>query len=323
MTEFIDVVDARDAVEHRAHLRLGQRAARRSASRRRSSRSRRYLSDARYCDEVVELLRVAARLRPLYDGIGAVGLSSVRRIAGARNRSPISVRSGPGPALPLWPIRWQPRQPEAAATSLAGLVLRRRRQLDLGRRAGQRALDRQVRHRARSRRRRSASRSDARSGCRSGLRSMNGRMISRTMQIVGMPIVAMNTSSGGLTTRSSSNRKKKYHSGPRRVGGRRRVGLGTELGAEQDRHQDDHEQHEDGHDRVLGDRVGEERLPLRLQDVVLAEVLLLLAGVHGGLDLFLREIALLLGLAATAARSCRAWRPGTGGSRSARRSGLG
>ena len=33
------------------------------------------------------------------------------------------------------------------------------------------------------------------------------------MQIVGMPIVAIGTSSGGLITRSSSNRKKKYHSG--------------------------------------------------------------------------------------------------------------
>ena len=30
---------------------------------------------------------------------------------------------------------------------------------------------------------------------------------------MGIPIVATNTSSGGLTTRSSSKRKKKYHSG--------------------------------------------------------------------------------------------------------------
>ena len=33
------------------------------------------------------------------------------------------------------------------------------------------------------------------------------------MQIVGTPMVAMNTSAGGLITRSSSKRKKKYHSG--------------------------------------------------------------------------------------------------------------
>jgi hypothetical protein len=33
------------------------------------------------------------------------------------------------------------------------------------------------------------------------------------MQIVGTPIVASGTSSGGLMTRSSSKRKKKYHSG--------------------------------------------------------------------------------------------------------------
>ena len=52
-----------------------------------------------------------------------------------------------------------------------------------------------------------------RSGWRSGLRSKNGSISSSTRQIVGMPIVARKTSSGGLTTRSSSNRKKKYHSG--------------------------------------------------------------------------------------------------------------
>ena len=33
------------------------------------------------------------------------------------------------------------------------------------------------------------------------------------MQIVGMMIVAMGTSAGGLITRRTSNRKKKYHSG--------------------------------------------------------------------------------------------------------------
>ncbi len=33
------------------------------------------------------------------------------------------------------------------------------------------------------------------------------------MQIVGIPIVAIGTSSGGLITRRSSKRKKKYHSG--------------------------------------------------------------------------------------------------------------
>src|SRR5215203_7420313 len=52
-----------------------------------------------------------------------------------------------------------------------------------------------------------------RTGLRSGLRSKKGSRISNTRQIVGMPIVARNTSSGGLTTRSSSKRKKKYHSG--------------------------------------------------------------------------------------------------------------
>ena len=42
---------------------------------------------------------------------------------------------------------------------------------------------------------------------------MNGSMMIRIMQIVGMPIVASGVSSGGLMTRSSSKRKKKYHSG--------------------------------------------------------------------------------------------------------------
>ena len=52
-----------------------------------------------------------------------------------------------------------------------------------------------------------------RSGRRSGERSMNGSMMIRIMQSVGIPIVASGVSSGGLMTRSSSNRKKKYHSG--------------------------------------------------------------------------------------------------------------
>src|SRR3954466_6578654 len=58
-----------------------------------------------------------------------------------------------------------------------------------------------------------------RNGWRLGLRSMNGSRNSRTMQMVGTPIVAMNTSAGGLITRSSSNRKKKYHSGRGGEGG--------------------------------------------------------------------------------------------------------
>src|SRR3954454_2974885 len=52
-----------------------------------------------------------------------------------------------------------------------------------------------------------------RSGRRSGERSKNGSVNSRIMQIVGTPIVASGTSSGGLMTRRTSKRKKKYHSG--------------------------------------------------------------------------------------------------------------
>ena len=67
---------------------------------------------------------------------------------------------------------------------------------------------------------------------------------------------------------------------PRHVGGRGRIGLGAELGAEHERQADDHRQHHACHSGVLGDGIGEERLALRLQDRVLAEVLLLLELVH-------------------------------------------
>src|SRR4051812_3611000 len=60
--------------------------------------------------------------------MGAVGLISVRAIAWRGNLAPTCVSGGPGPALPLSPMRWQPRQPVAAATSLpfsyCGVVLR-------------------------------------------------------------------------------------------------------------------------------------------------------------------------------------------------------
>src|SRR3954452_24154570 len=52
-----------------------------------------------------------------------------------------------------------------------------------------------------------------RSGRRSGPRSMNGSRNSMIMQIVGTPMVANGTSSGGLMTRRTSKRKNKYHSG--------------------------------------------------------------------------------------------------------------
>jgi len=67
---------------------------------------------------------------------------------------------------------------------------------------------------------------------------------------------------------------------PRNVGRRGRVGLRTELGAEDQGHRDDGDHHDDGHRPVLGYRVREERLPLRLEEGVLPEVLLLLALVH-------------------------------------------
>jgi hypothetical protein len=52
-----------------------------------------------------------------------------------------------------------------------------------------------------------------RSGRRSGPRSTNGSANISIIRIVGTPMVATGTSTGGLMTRSSSKRKKKYHSG--------------------------------------------------------------------------------------------------------------
>jgi hypothetical protein len=50
--------------------------------------------------------------------MGAVGFSSVRRIAALGSLFAMSVRSGPGPSLPLWPILWHARQPDWAVISL-------------------------------------------------------------------------------------------------------------------------------------------------------------------------------------------------------------
>ena len=84
------VVDPRDAVEHRAHLPLGQDA--RLAGHSPLSCDRKKTRSSNWsCGSSRN------------DGIGAVGLMSVRAIAWRGSRSPISVSSGPGPSLPLWP----------------------------------------------------------------------------------------------------------------------------------------------------------------------------------------------------------------------------
>src|SRR3954454_7557668 len=54
----------------------------------------------------------------LNDGIGAVGLMSVRAMDCLGRRRPTSVSGAPGPSLPLSPILWQARQPDCAATCL-------------------------------------------------------------------------------------------------------------------------------------------------------------------------------------------------------------
>src|SRR3954451_6618148 len=57
----------------------------------------------------------------LNDGIGDVGLISVRAIAWRGSRLPTSVSGGPGPSLPLSPILWHARQPDCAAICLPAL----------------------------------------------------------------------------------------------------------------------------------------------------------------------------------------------------------
>ena len=137
---------------------------------------------------------------------------SVRAIACFGSRAPTLVSGGPGPAFPLSPILWQPRQPDEAATARPGsYCLATFISISVGEPAIAPSI---VRYAIAAITVMPVSVAIGRlRGLRSGLRSMNGRMISRTRQIVGMPTVAMNTSAGGLTTRRSSNRKKKYQSG--------------------------------------------------------------------------------------------------------------
>src|SRR3954451_14484336 len=68
--------------------------------------------------------------------------------------------------------------------------------------------------------------------------------------------------------------------GARHVGGGGRIGLRALLGAEDQRHRDDHGDDDQRHHRVFHHRVGEERLPLLLQKLVLLEVFLLVLRLH-------------------------------------------
>ncbi len=121
------VIDARDAIEHRAHLRGLQRpAACRATSEvaagirlRRSVRcAPRPASRGRYfsCSRKVTTAWNFFGGRFLNDGIGAVGLTSVRAIAWRGIRPPTCVSTGPGPLLPLSPSLWHARHPDAATT---------------------------------------------------------------------------------------------------------------------------------------------------------------------------------------------------------------
>src|SRR4051812_50018764 len=77
--------------------------------------------------------------RSLNDGIGAVGLTSVRAIAWRGRRAAMLPNGGPGPSLPLSPNLWQARQPDWAATcfpALKGAVAGGPRGMTVGRGGG-------------------------------------------------------------------------------------------------------------------------------------------------------------------------------------------
>src|ERR687888_834762 len=118
--------------------------------------------------------------------MGGVGLISVRAIAWRGRRAPTLVSGGPGPALPLSPILWQPRQPDDAATSLPGSSdLLTLISISVGEPASAPSI---VRYAIAAITVMPASVAIGRlSGLRSGLRSKNGSRNKSTMQTVGMP----------------------------------------------------------------------------------------------------------------------------------------
>ena len=93
------VIDGRHAVEHGPHLSCLQPSGGR-VSAKLDGHETGYFS--------CERKKIAASNffggRFLNDGIGAVGLTSVRAIPNAGRREPMWVRSGPGPEFPLSPI---------------------------------------------------------------------------------------------------------------------------------------------------------------------------------------------------------------------------
>src|SRR5215217_7440853 len=134
------------------------------------------------------------------------------------------------------------------------------------------------------------------SGWRSGLRSMNGRSRSSTRQSVGMPMVAMNTSSGGLTTRSSSKRKKKYHSGR----GVYVVVVGSALGPSSAPNSTAIRMMtastKTAMNESLATAYGKNGLPCDFRTWYSRRYFSFSRAFMAGLDLFLGEVALLLGL---------------------------
>ncbi len=198
------------------------------------------------------------------------------------------VSGGPGPLLPFSPITWQARQPDWPTTSSparkvgfwAALRRRRRRHVDRVRRAGVGAGVGQEGHRE-------DRRQTGGQGHRAALDPPLRAAVVERQQEQQDHADRRHADRGHrrelrhvLHHPQDLEQEEEVPVRARDVGGGGRVGLGPELGAEHERQEDDHQHHDDRHDRVLGDRVGEERLALVLQDRVLAEVLLLLGLVH-------------------------------------------
>ena len=199
-------------------------------------------------------------------------ISTERTIAARGSVAPMWVRSGPGPVLPFSPNLWQARQPDWATTSLpASYCGATSMSISVGEPRGGAEVG-QVGHRD--------DRQDAGGG--------------RDRPALGAPlgpaVVERQQQQQDHADRRDPDRRdrdqlrrldhaqhleeeEEVPLGPRHVGGRGRVGLRPLLGAEHDRHHDDHGDDDQRHRRVLQHRVGEERLALLLQQLVLAEVL--------------------------------------------------
>ena len=206
-------------------------------------------------------------------------ISTERRIAARGTRAAMWVSSGPGPVVAVLADLVAGEAAGAGDDLLAGLVLRRDLHLDLGRRAAGGAEVGQVAHRD--------DRQDAGGGRdRPALgAALGAAVVERQQQQQDHadgrdPDRRDRDQLRRLDHAQDLEEEEEVPLGPRHVGGRGRVGLRALLGAEDQRHRDDHGDDDQRHRRVLQHRVGEERLPLLLQELVLLQVCLLVLRLH-------------------------------------------